>query len=517
MKLSADSRHRIVLVMIAFLLYALTLSKGAEMFDTPIYIKETTKCVETMDCAGFFNPDVNQHLRNPLYIALTLPVFFLSSVTGISVEFLLNFFSVVPAIITSVVIYNISRLFFKQRESFLSAILFVTIPFVWFNSIIADRYSLLFLMGSIWLYSLMLSMKDRDARKSDRHMLVSTVFLTLSVFTHILAAPLAIVQAYFILKRGKLNAVLKNAAVFLTCVPLLIFFASKIFIERSDYAIVATPGSVLFSSMLLVWNAVNSFSLPLLAFFVASVAYAFRRRKSGMIGQFLTCFLLSFIVYLPTLAIPHYIMVQNFSVVFIFVPVLVMFALSRLGKASGAVLAVLMVFMILKALPIMYNLSQYYHPHELYAKFAAETLPSDSIVVVGHEYPFYDLYTNFTLYAEGDSPDLAGAVSAGRVYVTSQYFESENDVELMEFKSSCLYSVLSGNYRDYSSLTSGAHSINITAKTLVVEYPRDGEIRDAEDTFECFYSIYRNPVMKAFLCSDLPHLDYKIYKVDKIG
>lgn len=495
-------RYNFALVFIAFLVYLFTLSKGLNVFDAPEHAKELSAFIDDFDAYHLMN---TQAARGPLYIALTLPLFYVSKFFNISIEFLLNFFSLFPTLIASVFVYKTAKIFLKEKFAFFAALLFIFTPLIWFNSIIADRYSLITCMNSIWLYLLISGLRKKD----DKKLLVSSVFLLLSIFSHVLSTPLVFIQIYFVIsyKRG-IKWFLKHVTVLLPSTPLIVFFGWKILFGMG-YHISPSIHSYVFSALLLLWNSVHAFSLPTLIFFIFSLFYINKERKrSKILNSFFICFFLTILVYIPSLALMHYVVIQNFQIIFIFTPIILMIFISKL-RNKNLVFVTLLIFMILKNFPAVYYLHYYSHPHELYAKFANKILEHGSTIIAGHELPFYNYYTNFTVYS--NPKELKG--SENKVYITSQYFKNENEVEFEELKNTTFYWLLKGGYNSYSSIVFENKDIDENKLEVVATYTDVEKIRPMEDTYECFYSIRGNILFKILTCYDFPRLEYKIYRL----
>ncbi len=509
-RISKDAKLQLIIALLVFVVYLLSLAKGFEIFDAPEYAKEMLGFAEDFDFSHFGR---TQYLRNPLYIVFTLPLFYLSKSFSIPIEFLLNFFSIIPTVVAVVFIYKTSRLFLDYKKSLMASILFMFIPWVWFNSILADSRSLLLCLNAIWLYYLMRAVKTQGRKLDDRNFFYSTIFLALSILAGIMSAPLIIVHLYFILSHKRnLKWIGKHLAIGVICLPLLLYFTSRVFVQKAEYEISYSIYSFVFTFFLLSWSSVHALSLPLLIVFIVSIFHLWKNKgRSRTLNGLFICSILIIAVHLPFLIMPVYSVIEIIQPVFLVVPLLVMILLSKI-RYKNTVFFVLIVSMLVMFLPVAWNLHAYVHPHESYAKFADSVLENGSTVFVGHEVPFYMMYANpsFRLYGEGDIVDVSSL--SGHVYVTSQYIENENEVEFKEFMKLPIYSFFSGGYEEYSSIVFGGKELNVTELKEKAVY--DGDVRSMEETHEWLYSVYGNIFLKAFVAYDFPRLQYKIYEIE---
>lgn len=496
-----ENKYLAFVLLFSFLLYFLTLSKGLNVYDAPEYAKEGLEFVEDGNIEHLVK---TQYFRNPLYLVTSLPMFYISKFFPI--EFLLNFYSLLPTLLSVFFVYKLSEIFLNSKEAILAAVLFALIPWIWFNSIIADAYSIVVAMNTGWLYFLISGLKIGE----DKRLFYSTLFLTLSILAHITSAPLIFVHAYFILSyRKNFKWLIKHSILILPALPILLYFSYKVFLLGGEYKISYSFSTFVFGIALLIWNFIHGLSFPLFIISLLSVAYVNKiRKRSKTLNNLFISFVLILLVYIPFLTMPNYTLILIFQAVFPVIPIIVMLFLKKFKKALF-VYAILLIFIFLKFLPVVINL-QYPHPHELYAKFANDVLEKNSTIFVGHEMPFYKMYTsNFKLYGEGDVVNVSKLSSP--VYITSQYIENENEVEFKGFKKLPIYKFFSNGYSTYSSIVFSGKILNITNLKVKAVYTK--EVRDMEDTYEWLYSVYGNILLKLFTAYDFPYLQYKIYEV----
>jgi hypothetical protein len=235
------------------------------------------------------------------------------------------------------------------------------------------------------------------------------------------------------------------------------------------------------------------------------------KKRSRMFNSLFACSILIIAAYLPFLIMPIYTAIEIMQPVFLIVPLLVMFFISK-SKYRYLVFSILITFMLIMFLPVAWNLHSSVHPHEQYAKFASDVLDGGSTIFVGHEIPFYRMYSDpsFQLYSEGDSVNVSEL--SGPVYVTSQYIENENEAEFKEFMKLPIYKFFGSGYSSYSAIVFGGKTLNVTDLKVKAVYSE--ETRDMEDTYEWLYSIHGNIFLKAFTTYGFPHLQYKIYEIE---
>jgi len=510
--LSVDNRIKIVLASVTFLVYFLSLARGPEIWDAPEYVKEGLEFLQDFDLGHFNRTEYN---RDPLYILLTLPLFFLSAASGVKIEFLLNLFSVIPSMIAVVFIYKTARIFLNRKNSLLAGLLYIFMPWIWFNSILLDVHSLILCLDSIWFYFLMSGLKE----KSDRKLLYSTVFLMLSVLSGIISAPLALVQAYFVLLHERKSSwqkrfrlALKHLLILSAALPFLYFWTDKVFVQKSSYELSYSLSTFVFTFMLAAWNAIHALSLPLLITFMLAAFYVYKIRNSSKImNALLISLILMLVFHTPFLVLPNYIPIVVYMPIFILVPLFTMILLSKIGHET-ALSSLLILFMAIMFLPVAANFHFFNHPHEVYAKWSNDVLPAGSVVVTGHEIPFYQAYADFSAYYSLEEA-LSAAGDNASVYVTSQYFKNENEVEFDQLKELALLNPVSGGYDTYSSLVYENKTLNESQLKVKAAFTGTDRIRWMEDTYECFYSVYGNLAVKLFTCYDFPRLEYKIYEL----
>ena len=176
--------------------------------------------------------------RYILFVLLTYPASVLLSFFGLSLETSLNALSALFAALSVAMMYKIARMYFDRRRSLAASVLYMLIPYVFFNATNTTICSLVFLFSTLWLYYLLKGI--RTGR--EKYGMMSTVFFVLGTFSYMIMLFTGLGHLYGILRmksKGKLRVrltkqdfvwLLKNFAIVCVLAPLVFYFT---FINRS--------------------------------------------------------------------------------------------------------------------------------------------------------------------------------------------------------------------------------------------------------------------------------------------
>lgn len=218
-----------------------------------------------------------------------------------------------------------------------------------------------------------------------------------------------------------------------------------------------------------------------------------------------TLFLLSFIPTFSGLAVFVYNPIFIFNGLFVFIPLL---AVAAIKKSGGffAIMIVIVALVIVKSVPVYTNFHMNEHPHKPFAFWLAENVENDSVLVVGHECPAVKYYTTLNVVCRGELalPD------SGKIYVTSQYFKNENQLEL-EFMNSYAASFL--GFEPFGRIEDFIQRNDILGgKTFELVASYDPETRSMEDSYEFLFSFYPDPLRNAFFNTGFPKVKYELFR-----
>jgi hypothetical protein len=290
--------------------------------------------------------------------------------------------------------------------------------------------------------------------------------------------------------------VFANLAILLPVLGLLFYFTFVATAYRPETSI----PKFIFSAGLLAWESLNAMSIMVFVAFVVSFAALLKNfRKLDLFNQL---FLLSLVATFPSILIFHYVPVANFTPLFVFVPALAMRFFSRQKRW---VLLLAIALLVIKVFPLYVNFHYYPHPHKDYALWL-NGLVGDGVVLVGHECPAVNYYTNLTVICRGENVSME-TFGNRRVFVTSQYFKNENQLEL-EYASKTLGIPLFGDIGE------SIKRLDIIPGKEAVEFAVfSGGARMMEDQYEFLYSAYPNPLLNIFASTSFPKESYILYEV----
>lgn len=483
----------------AFLLYFALLANSVNVFDFFAYYDYVKNSANfdisgaVQNAFGVWGGGPGGFSRSSFYVLLSYPFVFALKSLGFDVAFSLNIFSAIMVAISAVFVRRSASLLFGGKLANFSTLIYVLLPWVLFNGINATLSSAQLAVTSAWLYFIL---KYRIEKKP-RYAYAASGFLTLDIFTHLISLPLVLPHLYVLLKgRIKTAFVMKN---FLILVPAGLAFVYFNFFNRA-YSASFSLEKFLFSLGLVSWEFVNTLSVPVLALSLLSIAlFLLGKYKKSM---FHDIFLMAFAATIPTMLIFHYMPVANFNSVFVFVPLFVAHVFKNVKKSFVAGLFVI-VLVLLKTVPMAYDFHFFSHPHKDYAVWLSETVGGGDKVLVGHECAAARVYLPDRTVCENEEGTLN---NAGRIFVTSEYIENENQKELA-YAASMLG-------LDISQLNLGSPEF-IKGKKMTLYRTFDGDVRPVEDHYQFLYSVYPSILNNLFFYSSLPTAPYSLYILEK--
>lgn len=487
-----------VLFVASFILFSLSVSKSVNVYDFFVYAKmiQTNGFGDILSKAfGVWSGAEGGLSRASFYVALSYP--FTRLFGGVfSDEFSLNLFSSLCVALSAVFVFKTLGLYFKRREAVLGTAIYVLMPWVFFNGINATLSSLQLLLTSAWLYFLL----SYEKSKKPWRMHLASAALTLNIFTHLSSAPLLIAHVAALwrsMARKRLAHAVANFAILLPAFALIYYFTFVAVAYRPE----TSMNKIVFSAALLAWESLNSMSLLVFVAFVASFITLLKNYRK--MGVFNLVFLLSFVATVPSILVFHYVPIANFTPLFVFVPALAMRFFSRQKRW---VLLLAIALLIVKIFPLYVNFHYYPHPHKEYALWL-DGFVGEGVVLVGHECPAVKYYTNLTVVCRGENVSV-DAFGDRRIFVTSQYFKNENQLEL-EYAAKTLGIPLFGDIGETIK------RLDVIPNREVKEFAVfSAETRKMEDHYQFLYSVYPNPFFSVFVNTDFLKEKYILYEVE---
>jgi hypothetical protein len=495
---------QLIIFVFVLLIFLFSISKSLNHPDFPVYANNLEKSFATKNILlpfqtfGAYSTEAIGGLsKNSFYIILSYPYTFLfSHLLRLDIEFVLNSFSSICVALGAVFIYKLGMLLFDQKKSFLAVALYVLMPYIFFNGINATCYSLQLPLTAIWLYFMILGIK----KKVVRYGMYSSLFLLMNVFTHLSSAPLILAHLFGLYKIKKKPSWIALNLLILIPAAVVVFYFS--FINKA-YPMEFNLMKIIFTSLLAAWENINGISILMSASVIISVFYILRKIYLKKFDEIDVMFILSLIGALPGLLAFTYGPIFGFTSIYIFLPIIVIRTFKD-WKYFNILALLIIIFMIVKIAPIYYQFHFFPHPHKEYSFWLSKEV-GNNIVLVGHECPWVGYYTNLTFFCRGHSNITIPTDQ--EVFVTSQYFKSENqmDLEYMNdiFNTSIGNNALSAIYR--FDLIPNRTMVKVT------EYPF--KTRDMEDAFQWFFSVYPNPFLNVFINTKFLKPDYIIYKL----
>ncbi len=486
--------------LISLLLFVAGVSESINVYDFFIY----AKMLQSHDFGylisnafSVWSGSASGWSRSSLYVAASYPFVLLGQAAGFGAELSLGLFSSLCVAVSAIFVFKTLRIYFNSGNSFVGSVFFILMPWIFFNGINATLTSLQLMLTSAWAYFLLSGIEQKKPGSA----YFSSAFLAMNVFTHLTAAPLVLAH-FFGLARiaektpGKKKFLAYNALLLLPAFALLYYFTFVTTAYRMQFDMY----KIVFSVILLAWESLNAMSLPIFAAFLFSMAVVARNIRK--IGNFDSVFLLAFVASLSSLLVFQYVPVANFTTLFVFLPVLVMRFFSTHKRIFVAIAIILL---LIKIYPLFLNFSLYPHPHKEYALWLGETVPASAIVFAGHECQAVKYYTGLEVVCRGDT--YVNSTEGKRIFVTSQYFKNENQIEL-EYAGKLFNISLINKVQE--SITRSDPLYGMGAEKYAT-FPH--ETRKMEDQYEFLYSVYPNPVTNVFISTDFPKESYILYEV----
>ena len=493
---------------LSLLLYLGFIANGFNFFDIVTYSSTLVQAFKTNNSVlpftafGAYGPGSTQGLgRSPFYVLLSYPYsFLLTKVFGIGLEMALNSLSALIVALSCVFVYKISRLYLNAKVSMISVLLYAITPMVFFLGINSFNYSLVILLSAAWLYYLLLYLKNSDRK----YFYISSALLVANIYTHQIAIPLLLPHVYFLFKTSrKLDWIIKNTIIFIPAALLLYYFTFL------NPAVPVRPNLLIlaFEAAIFSWEFVNGLSVVFFLLFATSFILLLMRTWSKKLDNLDILFLLIFIGLLSILFYFNDIPIIRFIAIFPLLPVFILRTLKNyksLGKYFNFLVYITIIFMLVKFLPIAYQLHVYPNPHQVYSQWL--TSFSSTLILVGHECPYVQFYTNLNILCKS-TQEMNISLPASGVLVTQEYFQNENEMEFdfmqkiihLPFNSLVASEILKINILDGKNITK------------IAVYPE--KVRFFEDGFQWLFTVYPNPFINIFVNIDFIKPQYAIYKV----
>jgi len=494
----------ILMFLIPFLIFTLLLANSLNVVDFVFYANVLEQSFKNgnyllpFQTFGAYGGNTEGLSKNSLYIAISYPfVYIFSNLVKMDIEFTLNIFSAFLTSLSVLFVYKISRLFFDIKISLISSIIYILIPFIFFNGINATTYSLQLLTSSVWIYLLLKAIKNKNEKLG----IISSIFFVVNIFASLSGIPLVIVQIYGLTKISRrFKWLVKNFAI-LTIVVIVAYYFS--FVNKA-YPTTFNLMKIFFMSLLFIWESSNGLSIIFFMFIVISffyIALRILKRKTDCVDEIFT---IAFICLLPSLIIFHFIPIANFTPIFAFLPILFMKTFQG-NKYFKIYVLLIIIFALIKIVPIDYELHMYPHPHKEYSIWLNE-IAQGSIVVAGHECSWIQYYTNLTFVCRTRNLQQID-IQNKKIILTEEYFKNENQ---MEFE----YLVNSFNIPFTGIVEQELEKVDMfTNKTFmkIAEYPN--EVRLIEDPYQWLYTVYPNIYTSFFINLEFLKPNYAIYSI----
>ncbi len=425
--------------------------------------------------------------RSSMYVVLTYPIAHILGGIFSNVASILNIFSSIFVSVSVYFVYITSKILLDKKKSAASAIIYVFIPWVFFNGINASMSSMQLMFSAAWMYFLVSFHKTGGTKYS----YLAAAALTANAFVYLSSVFLIPAHIYILhKKRAKLGVITKNMMIMAPAAVLFIYF----FLFNPAYPVSKNAASILFSVGLLSWESVNALSIPILVLILLGILKGIK--NSSPIYEM---FVISFFALLPSLSIVHYVPVANFNSLFVMVPILVISAVKN-NKNILAVLSIVLLVAAIKTVPMAADFHIFQHPHMEYAQWVYKELPQNSTLLAGHECPAIKMFLRERALCRGEEKKI----TTRQIFFTSEYVIDENEMELAHAKSML---PVPGAQIDFG------YSDFLKGKNYTLYKSFNGAVRPIEDHYQWLYSVYPNPVYRLIFYSALPTQEYKLYEL----
>jgi len=505
---SDEKKIGFAIFLFSLALYLLFVANGLNFFDMLSYRATLRQAAQTGDSLlpftafGTYGPGSTAGLgRSSFYVLLSYPYFsVLTKVLGIDPDFALNSLSAVVAALSTIFVFKTSRLSFTRKYSIVATLLYVFTPLVFFLGINSFNYTPLLLFSSVWFYYLYTALKTGEKKYS----FIASVALVADIFVHPISLPLLLPHAYVILKMNrKFSWIIKHALI-LSPVALLLFYFTFV---NPAYPVGFKLPIFAFTVALFGLELANGLSLPFFLAFCFSLIMLLRKFFAKKTDQFDILFLLTLISLTSLLIYWNFAPVVRFAPLLPILSIFVMRNLRDVGLSKRhfeLALILIAVFMLVKFVPIAYEFHVYPSPHKVYAQWDSGFSPS--LLLVGHECPWIDLYTNLTFFCRSVQAQNISIPNTG-AYVTEEYYTNENQLEFEYMVNLTKLPIAS----QVTSEISRADILQNRTVTKIAVY--DGNVRPFEDVFQWLFSMYPNPFQNLIVNTKFLKPAYAIYRV----
>ncbi len=389
----------ILLLILSFAVYESTVSNG-------LYINDDAALASAIDSGTVTQTYIYQ--SSSLYVEIAL---MLHNSLQIAPMIVLSQMSVIFMALSVVPFFFILRKYFDERLALCGSLLYIFLPFVWFNAINAKTYALSILLSNIFIYFLMFSKKTKL-----NLLFLSVLFGIISVIHTMNLFLLPLFLIYLDKNYKRVAAVAISAVCFLG-----IRFASgvSLFSQYSYIAGNASLKTIIFGLGLNLWALFNAFSIFTFALVFCGI-YAFLKYNKEKK-------LLLWMLPAVSLLIYGKESISGMTPVIPFMVLCGVYLLSRIKDQRKVlmIVALCLVFQLVKFLPFALLVHQYVSPHQLYAETLLNFTTKNDVILGGHEGAW--LFGKRTFYTPSDN----FTIDKNKTYfLTMHFITTENRIEL---------------------------------------------------------------------------------------
>ena len=391
----------IILFLLALVIYELTVSNG-------LYINDTAAVASAME-VGVVN-QTYLFQSSPLYVNIGVVLY---NLLKLPPEIIFNQISVISMALSVVPFWLILKRFFGRKMADLGTLMYIFLPFIWFNAINAKTYAFSILLSNFFIYFLLFSKKMKI-----NLILLSILFGIISVVhtMNIFLLPLFLV--YLNKNRERIIIVLISV---LSFIAIRILSDVTLFSQYSYIVANAEIKTIIFALGMNIWALFNSFSIFTFALMIFGV-YSFIRYNKEKKLLLWALPAVSMLIYGKE-------SISGMTPVIPFLLFCAVYALTRI-KIEWKVLLIIfvcIVFQLVKFVPFAVLMHQYTSPHQLYAEAILNMTTKNDIILGGHEGAW--LFGKRTFYTETDN----FAIDRNNTYfITMHYVTTENRLELQK-------------------------------------------------------------------------------------
>lgn len=401
MKIDKSYISLFVLFVLAFLVYELTVSNG-------LYVNDTAALASAME-AGVFN-ETYIYQSSPLYVNIAVVLY---NGLKIAPETILSQMSVIFMALSVVPFWFIIKKYFGNKMANYGTLLYIFLPFIWFNAINAKTYALSILLSNSFVCFLLFSEKN-----TRNLVLLSVLFGVISVVHTMNALLLPLFLVYLNKNKQRLVAVILAGISFLA---IRILSGVSFFSQYSYIAANAQIKTIIFALGMNGWALFNAFSILTFGLVIYGV-YSFIKYNKEKKLLLWTLPAVSLLIYGKE-------SISGMSPVIPFLVFCAVYALIRI-KIEWKVLLIIfvcIVFQLIKFVPFAVLMHQYESPHQLYANEILNITNKNDVIIGGQETAW--LFGKRTFYTESDN----FTINQNKTYfITMLYQTTGNRLELQK-------------------------------------------------------------------------------------